>query len=530
MNENLFINKREYEQELVQRWGWLTEDIEDSESRLNTNLMLESSYKMMVQQKSVPAGWLEENILKEGSGVLTEAPQYSTGIGDYVIPKVMFPIIRRVMPELIANKLVAVQPIQAPTGVIYYITYQYSNSKGEVAAGDEFSANPYTYGTSSKIKKNGFPGYATFYTSEKVGPFVKTITSTGDQEITDATSGKKIIDFLGTDATAYKVKRYEVYNQTTGLGVPVEASDITFDAATGAVTLAGALVEDHTVTQQDPTKPINERTVPFAVGDTIRFFLVYNQEGTDKIPEMEFFIDYQTVNTTERKLKVRWTKEAEQDMQAYHKIDVEAELVKVAAIQTNYEIDRELMRFIDDTIIPELSFTHDWTNDAATTGNNTTGNYLDRHRALAQKLYFASTQVAAYNHLGPADWAVVSPQVAALLMMLPDWKSGEISANKTTFYGAGFLGNGSLTVYVDPNRTGPQANEITMGRKPNDSTYGASVVYSPYANWMSSTITHPSTFDSIRGFFSRYALTRVVRSSFNFSRVSIANYYDRFNA
>jgi hypothetical protein len=533
--ENAFkIDKRAYEQELVERWSWLTEDVTDPEAQLNTNLMLENCYKEMVSRHQVPAGFLEEGLDTELSEILTEAPQKSGAIGDYVIPKVMFPIIRRVMPELIANKLVSVQPIQAPTGVIYYITYQYSNTKGEIVRGDEFSGNP----------QQTSPAYATFYTSEKIGPFTIDVAGdgTGDETIT---TGDKVTAFLGTEVTAgpsdvlsrnpglasgshhqgTEIKRIELYNQTTGRAVPVVvmigaaptgAATASYNPANGEIVLAKALVGASAATG-----------LPISTGDKISAFVVYNQEGTDKIPEMEFFIDYMTISTTERKLKVRWTKEAEQDMQAYHKIDVESELVKVAAIQTNYEIDRELMRFIDDTIIAPLSFAHDWANDApGVGGNNTQGNYLDRHRALAQRMYFAATQIAAYNHLGPAQWAVTSPQVAALLMMLPDWKSGEISANKTTFYNAGYLGNGSLTVYVDPNRCGAQANEITMGYKSTDATYGAGIVYSPYANWMSSTVTHPDTFDSIRGFFSRYALTRVIRAEYNYARIGIFNYYN----
>jgi hypothetical protein len=528
MNESVFVNKRDYEKELAQRWNWLTEDVEDAEARLNTNLMLENSYKKMVSDTSIPRGWLEQNILTE-DGVLTEAPQRSEAIGDYVIPKVMFPIIRRVMPELIANKLVSIQPIQAPTGVIYYITYQYSNSKGEVQYGYEFSANPQQAGLGENGQNPNFPGYDAWYSSEKVGPFAAIAGATGANiDITDTTSGKKITDFLGTDPRGYTIKRFEVYNITTGRAVPVvytaggTGETIHFTPATGEIEIEGSLVEAAPALG-------TIRSLPIATGDELRLFLVYDQEGTDKIPEMEFYINSMNVSTTERKLKVRWTKEAEQDMSAYHKIDVEAELVKVAALQTNYEIDRELMAFIDDQIIPQLSFSHDWTNDASVTGNNTTGNYLDRHRALAQKMYFATTQIAAFNHQGPADWAVVSPQIASLLMMLPDWKAGEIASNKATFYGAGYLGNGSLTVYVDPNRVGAQANELTLGRKPHDSTYGAGVVYSPYANWMSTNVTHPETFDSIRGFFSRYALTKVIRGEFNYGRISVSNYYDLFN-
>ena len=161
-------NKQEYEHELLGRWNWITEEIDDPELKLNTSMVLENSYGKMVAERAIPNGWLEKNILSEDT--LTEAPMASGAVGDYVIPKVMFPIIRRVMPELIANKIVSVQPITQPTGVIYYITYKYSNTKGEITAGDEFSANP----------QQTTPGYAVFYTSEKLGPFEVTPTAAND--------------------------------------------------------------------------------------------------------------------------------------------------------------------------------------------------------------------------------------------------------------------------------------------------------------------------------------------------------------
>lgn len=501
MLDTNFIDQSKYEQQLNDRWDWITEDINDAETRLNTQLVLENSYKYMVSQGFINKGWLENNILSED--VINEAPQMSGAVGDYVIPKVMFPIIRRVMPELIANKLVSVQPIQQPTGVIYYINYDYSNTKGEVKAGDEFSGNP----------QQTTPAFATWYSSEKIGPFTATVAKAqaGATASVKFVGGKAITDFLGTDASKYKIKRFEVYNTTTGKAVAtiygnVGNANVTYDGAKGEFTVsvpAGAM---------DSTKDNN-----------FKAFLVYDQEGSSNIPEMEFHIDHMNVETTERKLKVRWTKEAEQDMMAYHKINVEQELVKVAAVQTNYEIDREVMRFIDDHIIAELSQTHNWTDDAATTGNNTQGNYLDRHRCLAQKMYAACTKVATFNHLGPCDWAVCSPKVAAILQMLPDWKAGEIASGKSTFYNAGSLGNGTLAIYVDPNRCGAQEDEITLGYKSKDSTYGAGVVYSPYANWMSGTVVNPNNFDNVRGFFNRYALALAPRGQYNYARVTIDN-------
>lgn len=505
MTINSMVEKQKVEESLNNRWGWITDDINDAESRLNTQLVLENSYNEMVSQGFLPKGWLENSFLTEG--VIEEAPQRSGAVGDYVIPKVMFPIIRRVMPELIANKLVSVQPIQQPTGVIYYITYDYSNTKGEIVKGDEFSGNP----------QQTTPAFATWYSSEKVGPFNKSVVvskgaATAETQV-DFGAQKGITDFLGT-TNDYKIKRFELYNKTTGFAIPCafggKADNVEYDYVTGTIKVT---VPATAFAHSDAEDVSNDFEV----------FLVYDQEGSKKIPEMEFHIDHMNVDAGSRKLKVRWTKEAEQDMMAYHKIDVEQELVKVAAVQTNYEIDREVIKFIDDAIIPQLSYTHNWKDDAAVTGNNTQGNYLDRHRCLAQKLYAASTKVATYNHLGPCDWAVCSPKVAAVLQMLPDWKAGEIASGKSTFYNAGTLGNGTLSIYVDPNRTGGQEDEITLGYKSKDSTYGAGVVYAPYANWMSPTIPNPDNFDYVRGFFNRYALALAPRGEFNYSRVRINN-------
>ena len=198
MIENKLIDKAKYEEELAQRWNWIAEDISDEDTRLNTMLVLENSYKKMVSDGSIPAGWLQENVLKEDT--LTEAPQTSGAVGDYVIPKVMFPVIRRVMPELIANKLVSVQPLQQPTGVIYYITYRYSDSKSNVEAGDEFSGNPYQTD----------PAYSTYYTSEKLGPITKGKGQNEEEAKKIALNG---IKFLGDDASkSTTYKRIEILN------------------------------------------------------------------------------------------------------------------------------------------------------------------------------------------------------------------------------------------------------------------------------------------------------------------------------
>lgn len=517
MYENKLLNKAQYEEELNARWSWITEDIEDKETRLNTQIVLENSYKKMVGDGAVPRNWLQNAILSEET-INEDGLQTSGAVGDYVIPKVMFPIIRRVMPELIANKLVSVQPLSQPTGVIYYITYKYSNDKNNVNAGDEFSANPYQTA----------PAYSTYYSSEKLGPInFKGVKASEDVAAANEAKAqiKKIVTFLDTDAkVASTYKRIEIIDNTTKRAVlakkvEVSGDTLTFKSDDGTTEIA---VVTLTNSSEDVEIKAAAKTILNTTGDisndNITVYVVYNQEGTKHIPEMEFDIDHMDVSTTERKLKVRWTKEAEQDMQAYHKIDVEQELVKVAGVQMNYETDRQIINAIDDIVITPLTGVFNWADD---TNNGTAGNYLDRHRALAQRMYQYCTKVAQYNKLAPADWGVCSPQVAAALQMLPDWKAGEISKNKSTFYNAGSLGNGTVAIYCDPNRMN---NDITLGYKSKDSTYGAGIVYSPYASWMSSVVVNPDNFNNIRGTFSRYAITATPRACYNYARVTLENF------
>jgi len=506
------VARIEKEKEIIEKWDWITEGVEDYESKLNTSLVLENSYEEMVANGQASPDFLQ----KLDEDVLTEAPTISTDVGTNLIPRVLFPIIRRVYPTLIANKIVSVQPIQARTGVIYYIKYEFTNTKGSITTGDEYTG----------AIAQGSPAYATWYSSEKIGPFGDTIDPTsGDTADTVVAGGTAITTFLGTAAAGFSLKRIEVYKnadgtqydssmQAMGSGAPTWSgtNSTYYDYASGNIYLRAT----------GDTDGNGNVVAPWALGDSVTVYVVYNQEASDDIPEMEFQITSQSVSTTERKLKIRWTKEAEQDMRAYHKIDVEGELVKVASMEMNYEIDREIITKIGDIVPSALSVTHDWTADAATTGNNAAGNYLDRHRALTQKIYQVSAKISQYNRLGPASWAIVSPQVAAVLTMLPDFK-GEISGGTFNVFEAGQLGSG-LKVFVDPNRAGALANEILLGYKSTNSTYGAGVVYSPYVNWVSNLVTDPDTFNSVRGFFSRYALTQVQRGQWHYGKVTLQHY------
>ena len=62
----------------------------------------------------------------------------ATGAGSVAtLNKVMLPLIRRVMPSVIANELVGVQPMTGPVGQIHTLRVRYAETGGGASAGDE---------------------------------------------------------------------------------------------------------------------------------------------------------------------------------------------------------------------------------------------------------------------------------------------------------------------------------------------------------------------------------------------------------
>ena len=62
----------------------------------------------------------------------------ATGAGSVAtLNKVMLPLIRRVMPSVIANELVGVQPMSGPVGQIHTLRVRYAETGGGATAGDE---------------------------------------------------------------------------------------------------------------------------------------------------------------------------------------------------------------------------------------------------------------------------------------------------------------------------------------------------------------------------------------------------------
>jgi len=80
-----------------------------------------------------------ESVLENTKSYLMETAASGTTMAGNIatLNKVILPVIRRVMPTVIANELVGVQPMTGPVGQIHTLRVRYSETAAGVNAGDE---------------------------------------------------------------------------------------------------------------------------------------------------------------------------------------------------------------------------------------------------------------------------------------------------------------------------------------------------------------------------------------------------------
>lgn len=114
--------------------------IEDTHTRLNTAMLLENQEAWCIQEAgpggSAGFGSGFGNAAGSGGvlGTHNTSGRSATGTpgtdqyaqGDFRLPKILIPMIRRTFPELITNEIVGVQPMAGPVGLAFALRYRYS--------------------------------------------------------------------------------------------------------------------------------------------------------------------------------------------------------------------------------------------------------------------------------------------------------------------------------------------------------------------------------------------------------------------
>jgi hypothetical protein len=393
--------------------------------------------------------------------------------GDARVPSVVIPMIRRIFPQLIAHKLVGVQPMQGPIGMAFAFRAKYG--------------------------KNGY-GAAT--TKDEIGYLGVDAAHTGSKQYAGKyTVGQEEIGTDKDDNPIYKMNDQGRIDLTTPSGALFKDSQLEsatekaadamkcFFGETG-VSMYGGKTFGHIGDGADTSDAEN-----WAVGSTM--------------PEAGFEILKATVTAKTRKLGVQITRETEEDMKAMQGLNAQNEISDIISYEIAQEIDRQLLGEIVQSAV-RAGNTMMW-NPWAVDGMNQT----DRINALYTTILTKSNQIATQSRRGAANWAVASPGAAALLeshIYDPLGMAGGLgNANafgKTIDQGIGVteigtLRNGTIKLYRDTLAGGEY---ILLGFK-GQGVYDAGIIYLPYIPLELMHAVDPFTMNPVTAARTRYGVT-----------------------
>ena len=503
-----------YSKACEKRWGKLLEAQNDRDPinhpyvRRCTALLLENE---MDHIKS-----LHEDTLSSNAGAFT---------------KYVFPVLRRVFPNLIANQLVSVQPMTAPVGGIFFYEKKYDDRKGtkKPQYGIAGTSLPHdmAYGGELTAGNNINENFASNYSSEFVDYDV-VVTDTGAGAVITFNNTLALcrlpnwspIRAPGVDGQrTFYVKAYCVTNEAvvgarvltldpSGLTTNLLDQDLnicgTFVLATGVWTINAILAAGGAST--------------FQAHNVIYFQYFVNWElvgytSGASIPSISLDIALYTVKAESRKLKAKWSVEAVDDMRALHGMDAETELVSTFANEVMLEVDREIV----DALVTGAKFaaTYTYAFTAGVQGE------LETVRNLMTKISAVAAEIHRASGRAPANFIVIPPGISALLDQLSthgDYASIEQNVQASSYgpitsdFGISRVGTllKRFAVYCDPYMG---STKVLVGLKGNN-FLDAGYVYAPYVPMqVTPTFMDPNDFTFRKGVRTRYA-TRMLRPEY----------------
>lgn len=478
---------------------------------------------------------LLENQAKQ---LLDEATATGTSAGSEEWSGVALPLVRRIFGEIAAKEFVSVQPMNLPSGLIFYMDFKYGSNVAGTNKGDSLYGNSGTVGKDSlspagnKLGSTQSPTGG-LYGSGKFGYTVNDIQNTGS--ITPSTASVSFADvnynaaYIATgslvkvslpipaDADFQAIKAFYISGSNLAGGFYPEFTKLT--GTTLSFIANGFTGLPTTVKLTYEAQPTAYNRGDFEDRDPIN-----NPNGGTNlnIPQVDLELKSEAIVAKTRKLKAVWTPELAQDLNAYHSIDAEAELTSMLSEYISLEIDLEIL----DMLKANALTTEYWSLKIGNEFNTATGAFeIDPDvsaasaytrntwfQTLGTKINKVSNKIHQLTMRGGANFLVASPDVCTILESIPAFT---VSADKDAKqFAAGVTQVGSIanryTVYKNPYMT---ENTILMGYKGNN-FLETGAVYAPYVPLILTPLVYdPDNFTPRRGVMTRYA-KKLVRPEF----------------
>ena len=501
---------------------------------------------------------LLENQAKQ---LVTEANQTGTDSNSEEWSGVALPLVRRIFAEIAAKDFVSVQPMNLPSGLVFYLDFKYGNDlqgglfqTGAARTSQEdsvFGVTDAARGTtapSQGLYGAGRFGYSinavtssdlnvetpvSATTAINTGKFAtgsvapidvnfntEFLASTGSTAALIQTFDVRTADLEGADVNA--VRSFNLTNDTDITAVYPEFTKLVTRAAADdtirfVVKVASAGVDVTDVQVVYNKQPGSTSRGDFEVGNVGQQL---DTDGKIQIPEIDLQMRSEAIVAKTRKLKAVWTPEFAQDLNAYHSIDAEAELTSMLSEYISQEIDLEILDMLIEngqTVerwSARVGVEYDAASESFVAGNSAAQAYNQGtwFQTLGTKVQKVSNKIHQLTMRGGANFLVCSPTVATILESIPGY-AADTDGDKMQFaMGVQKVGaiNSRFQVYKNPYMT---ENTILMGYR-GSQFLETGAVYAPYIPLIMTPLVYdPQDFTPRKGVMTRYA-KKIVRPEF----------------
>jgi hypothetical protein len=511
---------------LANKWEktGLLEGLQEN-NRNNMSMILENQAKQLVVESS-----------QTGGGTASTG-KFTAGTGGQWAG-VALPLVRKVFGQLSSKEFVSVQPMNLPSGLVFFLDFQYGTTKAPFTATSSLYGNttsaeePFGNTNAGGLYGSGRFGYSINNTQSNIGAatWLAAIATASwsdvdfDTSLSASAVGGALIKIAVADTLlpsfdAEGVKGF-YWSGSTSLtaNLPaytkVDGSNVNFIVPSASIQINAT---DALITYQ--LQPTDQYRGDFE--DNNPSLNAANSPAID-IPEINVQMKSSAIVAKTRKLKAVWTPEFAQDLNAYHSLDAEAELTSILSEYISLEIDLEILSMLLESAAAGNEVWSAINNQANTSqvGNGTFSD-LGFYNSQGQWFQTLGTKIQKLSNIihqktlrGGANFLVCSPTVATILESIPGFAADtDGDAAKMSYaFGVQKVGqlNGRYKVYKNPYMT---VNTILLGFR-GSQFLETGAVFAPYIPLiMTPLIYDPSTFTPRKGLLTRYA-KKMVRPEF----------------
>jgi len=517
---------------MAAKWGktGLLEGLGNEIEKNNMSLILENQAKQLVVETSTNG---------------TTGGTFTAGAGSQWAG-VALPLVRKVFGAISSKEFVSVQPMNLPSGLVFFLDFQYDQTKQLRfgGPGNAFTSPSSMYGNTNPgadfNPSDGLYGAGRFgYSINQFSSSAAQVTASAtwadvnyDAELSSSIAAGDLVKVIVTGPTNFDAKGVRAFvlsgsTMNPAFGLPqytsTDGTDITFVFASGSGASNGTATLFYNI------QPVDNNRGDFEDASGAGYTNAQSTSGDQlAIPQIDIKMKSEAIVAKTRKLKAQWTPEFAQDLNAYQALDAEAELTSIMSEYISLEIDLEVL----DMLIQDASAADEYWSavnnkslNSAKTGYDSLGFYNTQgqwFQTLGTKMQKVSNKIHQKTLRGGANFLICSPSVGTILESIPGFAASSDGDVTKASYAFGIQKAGQMnsryTVYKNPYMT---ENVILMGYR-GSQFLETGAVFAPYIPLIMTPLVYdPETFTPRKGLLTRYA-KKMIRPEF-YGRIFVSD-------